>query len=56
MQDSSGQLILGLIILLFALGSLSILIDSFLTKPKDISLRNLEPENLDTQSTVNFDD
>lgn len=52
----SGQLILGLIILLFALGSLSILIDNFFTKPKDISPHNLEPEDLDSQTTVNFDD
>lgn len=56
MQNISGPLILGLIILLFAIGSLSILIDIIFNKPKDISFHNLEPENPDTNATVNFDD
>lgn len=48
MQDSAGYVILGLIILLFTVGSISIVIDMVFNQTKDSYPQNLEPENLDS--------
>lgn len=56
MQDSAGYVILGLIILLFTVGSISIVIDIVFNQAKDSYPQNLEPENLDSQSVVILDD
>lgn len=45
MQDNTGYFIVGLIILLFIVGTGSLIIDSLLNKPMDMSPPNLEPED-----------
>lgn len=55
MQDSvTGFFIVGLIILLFTLGSGSLLIDSFLNKSMDTFPPNLESENPRDKAFANY--
>lgn len=55
MQDSAGYVILGLIILLFTVGSISIVIDMVFNQTKDSYPQNLEPENLDSWLVLSKD-
>jgi hypothetical protein len=54
MQDSAGYFIVGCIILLFTIGSGSLLMDSLLNKPMDISPPNLEPEYASTKVSASY--
>lgn len=54
MQDSAGYFIVGCIILLFTVGTGSLIIDTLLNKPMDISPPNLEPEYTSTKAEASY--
>lgn len=54
MQDSTGYFIVGCIILLFIVGTGSLIIDTLLNKPMDISPPNLEPEYASTKAGASY--